>query len=97
MGNKVAYEWRVNECDDNGDIMDCDFFETFAAAFDACDEKFNDIELVREIYNDDDGWVSRTHAEVSLSMQAIEERFDCGAPVPRRFHREVRKLFQERN
>lgn len=93
MRNKVEYEWCYETIDEHGDILDNDFEETLAAFDDS--RKTDDLCLVRNEGNDEDGLVERLWAYVKDGK--LPETFSdsmgtpIGIDVPKRFLAEFEK------
>ena len=90
MRNKVTYEWRVNICDEYGDIEDFYTCETYAEAREqerqvhahGMDLRYyTEIELGRDEWCEDDGLQDRGYATVS-DDGTLPDRFCCGNKVP---------------
>ena len=89
MRNKVTYEWRVNVCDEYGDIEDFTSCDTYAEARE--EERklhahgmdlrwYTEIELGRDEWCEDNGLQDRGYATVENGT--LPERFCCGNKVP---------------
>lgn len=88
----VAYEWTVETVDEHGDITDTCAWDSYAeaqkrAALERASGTRVEIALTRIVGDEIEGLQDRQYAY--LEGGKLPERFDGGAKVPRRFHREV--------
>jgi len=94
MRNRVSYEWKVEWADKYSDIEDCDHFDCYRDAFNRAAEphEYHNVSvcLVRGVGNEDDGILDREHAYVFCGE--LEEAFEAGTPVPKKFLAEVKKI-----
>jgi len=94
-GRKTIYEWTV-EIMDGEDIIDACFYETLAEAksFAASIDGPIDIGLVRDVWDEDEGLLSRSWAYLkngALPPTLNEAGDDFGYAIPRRFLAEARR------
>ena len=99
MRNKVTYEWRVNVCDEYGDIEDFTCFDTYAEAREGERQLhahgmdlrwYTEIELGRDEWCEDNGLQDRGYATVS-DDGTMPDRFCCGNKVPAYKRAEVQR------
>jgi len=100
MKDITNYEWLVDELDNDGDIVDTEFFNSYS---DAVKHKVHaqvlgnngnnfEIGIIRYVGNDIDGEKDRQYAYMSNNKLPTE--MDGGASVPKRFHIEVEKYYR---
>lgn len=94
---KIAYEWVIETVNEHGDIGDVNHADTFAGArrmaaavaADLAPGERVEVGLVRDSGDEVDGLQDRQWAYLEDGL--LPERFDGGAKVPARFHKEVKE------
>lgn len=96
----VRYEWVIETVDlESEDIGDVDHRESFAvcqqmsAKYPPGEGSRHDIGLVRKKYAADDPCELLTWEYAYVWEGELDEFFDEGSRVPKRFHEEVRRYF----
>tara|TARA_Y100000310_G_scaffold339234_1_gene431304 strand:- start:9076 stop:9477 length:402 start_codon:yes stop_codon:yes gene_type:complete len=101
MKDKVFYEWSEETRDEHGDCHDLDFFEDgnlyerfvwtdgFGHQVAADLEDNQELVLVFNTGNPDDGITDRAWAYVDLDTGLLPDEFDNNRKVPKRFHTEL--------
>lgn len=94
-GDKTHYEWVVEEIDENDDVIDPMFSDTFkdaivdANAIIVSPENNVFIGLVRYVFESDGNLAVREYAYIKNGILPTE--FDDGHRIPNRFHDEISK------
>jgi|SRR5215831_8407391 len=95
----IGYEWVIESIEDEyNDIVDLSHADTYAAALLVAENMKKDLKpghhveigLVRDRGDEVEGLQDRQWAYIGWEEDGkLPERFDGGAAVPQRFHREV--------
>jgi len=92
MRDRTTYEWVFEELDENGDIVDPLFSDSFKEAKSYRDQMVSnygyDIALVKYIGNNEDGILDRQYAYIK--DEALPATFPDRTKVPVKFRKEVR-------
>ncbi len=86
----TTYEWTYEVTDEHGDIVDQEFYDTLAECMNAAPQGA-DIALMRRVVgpNDDGDADQLERGYAYLEDGALPPRFDDGATVPQKYHRQV--------
>ena len=98
MKKELCYEWSLETLDENHDIMDCNFEDTLT--FDKGSLEGNDLCLLRNIGNEEEGLIDRVYAYVKDGKLPAYFESEMGGEgnsykIPERFHKELSKYLDK--
>lgn len=82
----INYEWRINEIDEHGDIIDINFYDVTVKGTKQMlddykkDERFNDIELTIDSYVSAKGYATLLHDDLCFE----DSHASNGYKIPKR-------------